>query len=100
MKDYFLFAGGDEILVAERFSHRVLAGVVLPHRMLPDGEAQKIKARLSILPMQCVTDAGLARFQFQPHALKPLLDKIVALVNDLKIPVADDEVICITDNCW
>jgi hypothetical protein len=100
MKDYLRFAGRDEVLEAEWPSHSILSRVVLPHRMLSDGEAQKVKTGSPILRVQSVAYSCLARFQFQSHAFEPLFDDALTLVNDSEISVTDDEVVCVPNNRW
>src|SRR5262245_43547651 len=70
---HLLLAGLDDGLEAESPSAKALTAVVLPHRELPHSKAEEIEPGDAVHLVQGVADPGLTRFQFQAHALEPLL---------------------------
>src|SRR5262245_60884277 len=90
-------AGRDDGLEAEwsdrSASIRDLAGVRLPHWELLYGETEKIKAALTVVAVQRVTDPRLAWFQFQTHAGQPVTGDLLCKFDDHHVLVQDHEVV-------
>src|SRR5438128_771518 len=63
-----VFAGCDDGDEPKRLPVDLLARILLANGMLTYVEAQEVKPNVAVMHPECVRDARLAWFQFQPHA--------------------------------
>ena len=98
MPSYCFWAWLDVCLEAQQFSSALLTRLGLTPRVLSDIETEKIKTRVPIHLLQCMSDAGLTGLQFELQRSQPFSRYLCALLDDLQVCMQNYKVIGVTDS--
>lgn len=83
----------------QRFEPRAILPDVAPHRILPDGESQEVKACwLGSCGMQGVAELRFGVFEFKADGGEPLRHILLGFLDDGEVFMQDDKVIRIADD--
>jgi hypothetical protein len=93
-----LRTGHDPRLVAQQSPPRVFGRPRFARWIMPDGKAEKGKARGSLWDGQGVGNARLTGFQFQPSFPQPAPHQLLALPHDLFVAMQDHDIVGIAND--